>query len=122
MTTGNRHRFSSASGLAQALVRLPWNLGLWGLQQTADLVDPRRPWSRTTESLDALSQAAQEPLEGLLGNVQRAGEHLQTGFIDSALHLASGSWRKPRTAIDEAWGVLGRSWNLFTGGDGGRRS
>ncbi len=113
-------RFRSPAILAQALVRLPWTLGFWSLQQTLDLADPRRPWRQTAASLDELSQAAQGSLEGPLDNLRKAGDQLQTGLIDSAARLASGSWREPRTAIADAWAVLGRSWSSLADGD--RRS
>lgn len=107
--------------LASASIRLPWTLGLWGVQQALGLTDPRRPLDRTADAFDDLSRAASEPLEGPLGRFQRSGDHLQQGLVDAAVRLASGSWREPRAAFERAWGALGRSWDLATrpetGGD-----
>ncbi|MCH9651602.1 MAG: hypothetical protein K0U98_25475 [Deltaproteobacteria bacterium] len=125
------HRSQSDEGvrkmanLARSTVRLPWTLGLWGVQLTTHLLDPRRPTRETAASLDALSEIAKQPLEGPLENLRRAGDHLQSGLIDSAADLVSGlgagKGREPRKAIEEAWGVLGRSWDLFVGGRGDKR-
>lgn len=117
---GPRSTARAAGDLAKALVRLPWNLALWGAQQAADLANPSRSWQRNVAALDDLSHAAERPLTGALGNLQRAGDHLQSGLIDSAAHLATGSWREPRTAFDEGWETLAGSWRLLVG-DGGEQ-
>ncbi len=125
----SEHPVRNLAHLARSSVRLPWTLSLWGVQVASRLLDPRSPTRDTAANLDALSEAARQPLDGPLDNLRRAGDHLQGGMIDAAADLvssavstvASGSVREPHKAIEQAWGVLGRSWDLFLGERGGKR-
>lgn len=92
-----------AADLTLAMLRLPWTLGFWTLQQMTDLARSDRPLSRTVRDLHTLSETAAEPLDGPLREIHRAGEQLQAGMVDSAVHWASGDWRQAQHRLDEAW-------------------
>ncbi|MEM8930697.1 MAG: hypothetical protein AAGE94_05950 [Acidobacteriota bacterium] len=111
-----------AGDLALSALRLPWSLTAWSVRQATGLIDARRPLRQTAEELDELSRAAAAPLDGVLSDLHRAGEHLQEGCVDSAVRLVSGSWNEPRAAFEDAWTALTQSWDAARGEGRRRRS
>lgn len=92
-----------AADLTVAMLRLPWTLGFWTLQQMTGLARTDRPLARTVRDLHTLSETAAEPLDGPLREIHRAGEQMQAGVVQSAVHWASGDWREARSHLDAAW-------------------
>lgn len=104
-------RNGQAGELALAMIRLPWALGFWTLQQIGGLANPARPLAHTVRDLEDLRQAASRPLEGPLGDLHRAGDRLQAGLVDSAGSLTGGRGRDHPGPLENAWQTLSRTWD-----------
>lgn len=76
--------------VASSVFRFGWAMGMLGVDQAANLLDRDRGWRRGADSLDAVSSAATEHLGPTARRLFEAGDHLQTGLIDSAAHMARG--------------------------------
>lgn len=67
--------------LMRAALRLPWAIGMLGLQQLPDLVRPQDGWSRAAHGLDAVSRSAELQLHDAVLDWYRAGDGVQRALL-----------------------------------------
>ena len=97
--------------LTKSLIRLPWAMAAFGVSRAADLLTPKSGLRTAAEAMDGVSHAAERSLGGIADDLYRAGDHLQSGVVDAAWDLASGSWTRPDESVKKAWRTLDRSWS-----------
>jgi len=97
--------------LAKSMFRFSWAMGVLGVDQAAQLLGQGRDLKKTGETLDAVSDAASSSLGDDWKQVYEAGEHFQSGMIDTVSRVAKDSWSNPGKAMNHAWEDLDRSFS-----------
>ena len=97
--------------LAKSMFRFSWAMGVMGVDQAVQLLGPNRDLKKTGETLDAVSDAATSSLDDDWKQVYEAGEHFQSGMIDTVSRVAKDSWSNPGKAMNNAWEDLDRSFS-----------
>lgn len=83
--------------LTKAMLRFPWALSLFGLQQTLNLLRP----AQATEALDKVTAATAGEFDDLLKAAFRAGDNLQRGLVDLSFGLFTGQAFNPAPPAGE---------------------
>ncbi|MEM1203388.1 MAG: hypothetical protein AAGN66_09195 [Acidobacteriota bacterium] len=94
----------------KSMFRFSWAMGMLGVEQASNMLQRQKGVERSAESLDAVSHAATRHLSETTHNVFRAGDHLQSGVVDSMSKVATGSWSQPGKVMNDAWETLDRTW------------
>ncbi len=97
--------------LAKSMFRFSWAMGTMGVDQATQLIGRHRDLRKTGETLDAVSDAASARLSKDWKHVYEAGEHFQSGMIDTMSRMAKDSWSNPGQAMNNAWEDLDRSFS-----------
>lgn len=97
--------------LAKSMFRFSWAMGALGVDQATQLLGGRRDLRKTGDTLDAVSDAATAHLSKDWKQVYQAGEHFQSGMIDTVSRMAKDSWSNPGKAMNNAWEDLDRSFS-----------
>jgi len=74
----------TVQGVAKAAIGLPWAMSLFGVQQMTNLITPPAGGrtSGAAEAFDAVSQVAEQQLDGWLKATYAVGTGIQNGVID----------------------------------------
>lgn len=103
--------------LAKSMLRCSLAVSVLGAREAASLLTGNREGSMRT--FDALSHAAEDQMGEAYSSFFRAGEHLQSGMLETMSELASGSWSDPAGALNrgmrQGWATLDRSWSSLRG-------
>ena len=95
--------------VTESLFRFGWAMSTFGLQQALKLAAPRRGWDEAERGFDAVAAAAAKEMDEGIRTYYRAGDHLQSGLVDTASRLFSGRWSQPGEVMNEAWESLDRT-------------
>lgn len=102
--------------LTKSMLRLPWAISMLGAGQVVRMLDPVSGPRKASSSLDAVSRAAEEGIDGFVRDIYRSGDHLQSGLVDTLFGLASAppwdlsAWlRRAQKLTRGSWMALGRS-------------
>jgi len=87
--------------LSKAMIRFSWAMPLFGFQQFMNLLnlgDPIRSQGQTTESLNAVTEAAAGQFGSLMGATFRSGDAIQAQLVDALLgNVSTGTSTRPST-------------------------
>ena len=71
--------------LTKSMLSFSWAMSLFGVEQLTNTLIPQRPSQpthRATTAFNAVTQATEEQLGGVLKGVFKAGDQLQRGMVD----------------------------------------
>ena len=71
--------------LTKSMLSFSWAMSLFGVEQLTNTLMPQRPSQpthRATTAFNAVTQATEEQLSGMLKGVFKAGDQLQRGVVD----------------------------------------
>ena len=71
--------------LTKSMLSFSWAMSLFGVEQLTNTLIPQRPSQpthRATAAFNAVTQATEEQLDGMLKGVFKAGDQLQRGIVD----------------------------------------
>lgn len=92
--------------MLRSALRFSWAMSLFGARQTGALLSTLgsvRPASRTRESFDAVTRAAEEGLEGSLDDFFRTGWRFQRSAIDAFFGVAEPALDTARSLASNAF-------------------
>jgi len=78
--------------LTKSMLSFSWAMSLFGIEQLTNTLipqSPSQPNHRATTAFNAVTQAAEEQLGGMLKGVFKAGDQLQRGMVDIGLGFLS---------------------------------
>lgn len=97
--------------LAKSMFRFSWAMGMLGVDQATQMVSSKDGWRNSSESLDAVSDAASDQLGDTMKGYYKAGEHLGDGLAETASKAVSSDWTQPGKAMNATWESLDRTWS-----------
>jgi hypothetical protein len=78
--------------LTKSMLSFSWAMSLFGVEQLAHILipqSPSQPTHRATTAFNAVTQATEEQLGGVLKGAFKAGDQLQRGMVDVMLGFLS---------------------------------
>src|SRR5262245_48816955 len=104
--------------LAKSILSFSWAMSLFGVQQTANALSPRK----ATKAFQNVTEASENELSDLLKSTFDAGEKLQKGGVDLTVGLFTGEALDPRGWVRTAADVVQQSAEAVSQGVQGATS
>jgi hypothetical protein len=110
--------------LTKSMLSFSWAISLFGVEQLTNTLIPQRPSQpthRATAAFNAVTQAAEEQLSGVLKGAFKAGDTLQRGMVDLMFGFLSleafnpsQTMRMTSDMIRQTTGAVGQSFQKST--------
>ena len=78
--------------LTKSMVSFSWGMSLFGVEQVVNTLTPQspgQPTHKTTAAFQAVTQAVEGQLDGVLKGAFHAGDQMQRGMVDAMSNVLS---------------------------------